>query len=155
MYNCTLLHLGTICKIENNMRQNRLFKCKYFIRDTRALCGQMSSGVYIKSEIHIFAPHPSWFIFFPKWNFQPFFCNFVYFKSIGEKIWMLFTNWGKNMHFPPLFLSPFNNFFPPTCYLVIFWGLGGQTEKYTPLDELPFHLKLKTKYTSAQRNIFV
>ena len=32
-------------------------------------------------------------------NVQPFLGgNFVNFKSIGEKICILFTNWGKNMH---------------------------------------------------------
>ena len=24
------------------------------------------------------------------------------------------------MHFPPFFYTPFNHFFPPTCYLAIF-----------------------------------
>ena len=71
----------------------------------------------------IFLPPPTFlFIFFPLLtfiimrgctsegkNFQPLFFNFVYFKSIGEKICMLFSNWGKNM------------------------PGGGQTEKYTPL----------------------
>ena len=31
-------------------------------------------------------------------NFQPFFCNF-FFKSTGEKICIIFTNWGKNICF--------------------------------------------------------
>ena len=57
----------------------------------------------------IFLPPPSWFIFFP----SLFCCSFVNFKWVGEKICILFTNWGKNMYFPPLFSSPFNHFFPP------------------------------------------
>ena len=36
------------------------------------------------------------------------FCNFVYFKSIGEKICILFTNLGKEYAFSPLFII----FFP-------------------------------------------
>ena len=40
-------------------------------------------------------------------NLKPFFCNFVNFKSIGEKICILLTSWGKNMHFPPC-LIPFH-----------------------------------------------
>ena len=46
-------------------------------------------------------------------NCLPFFCNFVYFKSIGEKICIIFTNWGKKYAFPPLFLSPFNYSYTP------------------------------------------
>ena len=60
-------------------------------------------------------------------NFETFFSNFVYFKSIGDKIFILFTNMGK-ICIAPLFLSPFNHFFPPICYLAIF------SEKYTPLQ---------------------
>ena len=46
-----------------------------------------------------------------------------------------FTIGGKNMHFHPFFLIPFQSFFSPN---LLFghpppgWG-GGQTEKYTPL----------------------
>ena len=47
----------------------------------------------------IFLPPPSWFIFFP----SLFCCSFVNFKSVGEKICILFTNWGKNMYFPAFF----------------------------------------------------
>ena len=58
------------------------------------------------------------------------------------------VNWGKNMHnfyqlgkkyaFSPLFLSPFNHFFPNLLSGHIFAPPpagrgGGQTEKYTPL----------------------
>ena len=68
--------------------------------------------MYIKFEFYILPPPPSWFIFLPQHkyiitrvcapkNFQPFFCNFYILKSIGEKICILFTNFGKNMHFPP------------------------------------------------------
>ena len=41
-----------------------------------------------------------------------FFCNFVCFKSIREKIWKRFTEWGKNMYFPPLFRPLLIIFFP-------------------------------------------
>ena len=67
-----------------------------------------------------------WFIFFPQPKFimmrgcapqvkslEPFFCNFVYFKSIGDKICILFTNGGRNMHPPPLFFIPFQSFLSP------------------------------------------
>ena len=56
----------------------------------------------------IFPPPPLDLYFCPNWNllewggarrmlkfFYLFFCNVVYFKSIGEKICKLFTNWGK------------------------------------------------------------
>ena len=43
-------------------------------------------------------------------NFSLFCCNFVYLKSIGGNICMLFTNWEKNIHYLPYFLSPFNHF---------------------------------------------
>ena len=47
-------------------------------------------------------------------KFVSLFCgNFVFFKSIGEKICILFTKWGKNWHFPPFFSSPFNHIFSP------------------------------------------
>ena len=79
--------------------------------------------------------------FFPKWNFnimtgcapegknfQPFLCNFVNFKSIGEKICIMFTY----MHFPPFFNSLSIFFFPSLLFGHIFAGC--QTEKYTPLS---------------------
>jgi len=98
------------------------------------------AGVYIKFEIHIFAPPPFLiYIFSPTeiyYNVQPFFCNFVYFKSIGEKICIVFSNWGKN--FSPFF-HLFQSFFIPN---LLFGhidapppGGGGQTEKHTPLQE--------------------
>ena len=62
--------------------------------------------------------------------FGLFCCNFVYFKSIGKNICILFTNWGKNMHFPPFFYPPSIIFFPNLLFGHIF---AGQTEKYTPL----------------------
>ena len=67
-------------------------------------------------------------------KFSAFFCNFVYFKSIGEKICILFTNWGK-ICISPLFY-PLSIIFSPTCYLVIFLPpprRGGANRKiYTP-----------------------
>ena len=82
-----------------------------------------TSGVYIKREIHI--PPPFLDLYFsPKKiyyievvcatgeKFKAFFYNFLNFKSTGEKLCILFTNFGKNMHFPPFFLPPFNHFFP-------------------------------------------
>ena len=41
-------------------------------------------------------------------NVQPFVLNFLYSKSIGGKICILFTNWGKKYAF-----SPFNKGFKP------------------------------------------
>ena len=72
-------------------------------------------------------------------NVKLFFGNFVNIKSIGEKICLLFTNWGKKNAFPPFFSSPFNNFFPPTWYFAIFLppGVGGSNRKiYTPVTYL-------------------
>ena len=70
-------------------------------------------------------------------NFSPFLLQFCIFESIGEKIWILFTNRGKNMHFPPLFI-PFNHFFFPQLVVWLYFCPpppgGGQTEKYTPLS---------------------
>ena len=97
-------------------------------------------------EIHIFAPRPFLiYIFSPNeiWYkegvraagelgelFRLCLCYFVNLLSIGEKICILFTNWGKNRHFPPFFHS-LSIIFSPTCYLA--GGGGGQTEKNTPL----------------------
>ena len=54
-------------------------------------------------------------------NILAFFLQFCIFKSIGEKIWILFANWGKNMHSPPPFSSPFNHFFPHMLFGHIFF----------------------------------
>ena len=106
-----------------------------------------TSGVYIKSEIHIFVPPPFLiYIFSPTEiyfikgvraageKFSAFFCNFVV-KSIGEKICILFTNWGKNMHFPPFFIS-FQSFFSPNLLFGHIFapapGWGGDKKIYTP-----------------------
>ena len=122
--------------------------------------------MYIQCEIN---PPPPLLdsYFFPKgylWgrarrrrkNLKPFYCNFVNFKSIGEKIRILFTNLGKNMHtfyqfrkkytFSPLF-HPFSIIFSPNMIFVHNfapppgggggWG-GGQTEKYAPLGTARF-----------------
>jgi len=64
----------------------------------------------------IFFPQPVIWQYFQK-NIHPW-RNVVYFLPIG----------GKNMHLPPFYLSPFNNFFFPTCCLAIFLP----QEKYTP-----------------------
>ena len=67
----------------------------------------------------IFPPPPFWLIIFPRlkffimrgWapqakNFQTFFfLNFVYFKSIEEKICILFTNWGQTEKYTPQWKS--------------------------------------------------
>ena len=80
--------------------------------------------MYIKFEIHIFAPPPFFFIyiFSPSeiyYNqavraagekFSAFFVQFCTFQVNWGKNMQFFTNWGKNMHFPPFF-SPFNHFF--------------------------------------------
>ena len=111
--------------------------------------------VYIKFEIHI-SPPPFFFLILAKMKFiimrsctpraknvQPFFCNFVNFKSIGEKICILFTKWGKNIHCPsPPFFIPFQSFFPPTCFF-----LGG-SEKYTPLSKTDICIHKKKHFTS-------
>ena len=54
-----------------------------------------------------------------------FFCNFVYFKSIGEKY-----------AFPPLFSSPFDHFFPQPVIWPYFYPLGGGANRkiYTPVE---------------------
>ena len=51
------------------------------------------AGVYIKFEIHIFVPPPFLIYIFSQTeitiittNVQPVFCNFLYFKSKGERI---------------------------------------------------------------------
>ena len=54
-----------------------------------------------------------------------FWGNFVQFKSIGEKICILFTKWEKNMHFHP-FVIPFQSFFSPT------WGRGVKQKNIHP-----------------------
>ena len=70
---------------------------------------------------------------------QPFFCNFVYFESIGEKICILFTNWEKNMHFPPIFY-PLSIIFSPQPVIWPYFCPNSQTEKYTPLSLLNIFL---------------
>ena len=66
----------------------------------------LATGVYIKLQIHNFAPPPDLY-------FSPteIYCyegvraggeTFSAF-SIGKKIFIHLTNWGKNMHFPPFF----------------------------------------------------
>ena len=65
---------------------------------------------------------------------EKFSANIVNFKSIGGKICILFTNWGKIMH-SPYFSSPFNHFSPS----MLFGHLGSQTEKHTPLSMCSCH----------------
>ena len=106
--------------------------------------------VYTK-EIHLFAPLPPFFIYIFSQNEiyfikgergegekLAFFCNFW---SIGEKLCILFTNWGTNTHFP-LFYILFQSFFPPKMlfgHIFAQWGGGVKTEKYTPwLIMFPF-----------------
>ena len=108
-----------------------------------------NTEVYIVFEIHIFAPPPLLiYISSPTEIYyndgvraageklSAFFCNLVYFKSIGENICILFTNRGK------ICISPtFNPFFPNLLFCHIFApppppgppGGEGQTEKYTTL----------------------
>ena len=62
-------------------------------------------------------------------KFSAFFCNFVYFKSIGEKIFILFTNWGKNMHFPP---------FSPN---LLFGHIFANRKIYTPVNNYEINMK--------------
>ena len=45
-----------------------------------------------------------------------------------------FSNWGKNMHFPPFFHSLLI-IFSPQPVIWPYFGIFGQTEKYTPLEE--------------------
>ena len=106
-----------------------------------SLCIQYSlfehfPGVYIKFEIHIFAP-PFWFKFFPKWSliskFSAFFVQFFFFSKLGKNM-HFFYQLGIKYAFSPLFSFPFNNFFSPTCYFAIFLSGGGGADRkiYTP-----------------------
>ena len=61
-----------------------------------------------------------------------FLFNFVYFKSIGGKNMHTFYQLEKKYAFSPLFSSPFNHFFPPTCYLARGAGGGSNRKLYTP-----------------------
>ena len=79
----------------------------------------MPTGVYIKFDIH-------------------FFCNFFNFKSIGEKICILFTNWGKNMHFPPFFHPLSIIFFPNMLFAHIFFLGGGGKKNIHPCMPIVF-----------------
>ena len=136
-------------------------------------------------------PTPLNYIFSPTVKFEKFpalfFCNFVYFKSIGEKyafspflfipfqyfffpqpvVWPYFCPkknihpWrnvvyflpigGKNMHLPPFYLSPFNNFFPPSCCLAIFAPRKIYThEEMLPVPSKGFSSSIKTAYSLNQ-----
>ena len=83
-------------------------------------------------------------------NFQTLFCNFVYFKSIGGKICIILTNWGKNMHLP-LFLFPFNNLFSPTYFLSIF--LPRQV-KQKNIHPCPTHVLPAKKITVGKYRVY-
>ena len=106
-------------------------------------------GCIFNLKFIFFALPPSWVIFFPQMKliilrgcapqakkFQPFICHFVNFKWFGEKICLLFTNWGKNMNFSTFF-HPLSIFFFPQHdilpYLPPRPGRGQITEKYKPL----------------------
>ena len=74
--------------------------------------------------IFLTPPPPSLFeYFFPKWkaiNVQPFFLQFCKFAVNWWKNMHTFTNWGGNIHFPPLF-HPFQSFyFPNVSFVHIF-----------------------------------
>ena len=63
--------------------------------------------------IYIFPPNETYYegVRAAGEKYSAFFCNFVNFKSIEENICLLFTNWEKNIRFPPL-INPFQSFFP-------------------------------------------
>ena len=71
------------------------------------------SGVYIKFEIHIFAPSP--FFAAAGEKCSVFFLAILYILSQLGKKYAYFLL----IAFSPLFI-PFQSFFPPTCYLAIF-----------------------------------
>ena len=110
-----------------------------------------NTGVYITFEINIFAPPPFLiyiYLFITGFiimrgctpqakHFQSFFSFlpfgiFVYFKSIGENICILFTIWRKICISPPFFI-PFQAFafFPPN--LLFGHIFAPSNRKYTPL----------------------
>jgi len=89
---------------KNNLNVERT-DLKLFINST------YTTGVYIKFEIHIFliytfSQNEIWYegyiysLFLPFWKF----------KSIGEKICILFIIWGKKYAFSPLFSILFQSF---------------------------------------------
>ena len=103
------------------------------------------SGVYIKFEVHISPPPFLIYTFSPTEidsnegvraaceKFSALFCNFVYFKSIGEK-YAYFLPIGEKICISPLFYPLSIIFFPqPVIFPYFSPGGGGQTEKYTPL----------------------
>ena len=89
-------------------------------------------GVWIKTETTPQPCPPPLMIYIV----SLFFCNSVYFESIGEKYAYFLPNGGKICIYPP---TPFNNpqhvifFFIYLFIFIYFFGGGGQTEKYTPL----------------------
>ena len=85
-------------------------------------------------------------------NCLPFFCNFVYFKSIGEKICIIFTNWRKNIHFLPFFLSPFNYFFPQLLYGHIFGVKQNNVSVCQPLVTVGLYAQSVLFYSLVRSN---
>ena len=72
-------------------------------------------------------------------KFSAFFLQFcIFLVNWGKNSMHTFYQLGKIYAFPPLFLSPFNNFFPQPVIWPNFArpGGGGQTEKYTPLPTM-------------------
>ena len=107
------------------------------------------SGVYLKFEVHIFAPPPTLldlYLFPSRFiimsgcapqakNFQPFF-SILYILSQQGKNYAYILPIGEKYAFPPFFCPLSIIFFSPTCYSAIFClhpGGRGVKQKNTPL----------------------
>ena len=97
-----------------------------------------AAGVYIKFKL-IFLPPPLLDIYFSPTE--------IYYnegvRAAGEQFSAYFSPIGKRyMHFPLFFLSPFNNFFPQTCFWPYFClphrARGSNRKIYTPALLLTF-----------------
>ena len=85
-----------------------------------------------------FPPPLSWFTFVPQMKFIKcaqqkknllFWGNLVHFKSTGEKICILLTNWGINMHVNIPFIHPLSIIFSPN---MLFGHIFAIRKIYTP-----------------------
>ena len=113
----------------------------------------IEQGCIINFKFIFLPPSPlSWFIFVPQikfiimmWSapqakiFKFFICNFVNIKSIGWKICILFTNWGK-MH---IFI-PFQTFFFPQHDIFFFFGGGGESNR--KINTLQYNLSMNLSF---------
>ena len=88
--------VGKNIKLDETLSHLGFFLNLWYRMKTMIVPNNLSRGV-IKCEIHIFAPPPSWFIFFPK----DIYYNEVV-RAAGEKLCI-----------SPLFFIPFQSFFSP------------------------------------------